>query len=135
MEMQAPPNAYFNTYQLPILLELYSDPNSDLYMERSTRLLHKLAQKDGRLHGISVEAIKHFKSHVEELSRLKTARILKPWEKRYSYRRYRSFSPRSMLTGDLAFLDSMDLKSQGLPAHYDNNNLRSTNRGKHICFC
>jgi hypothetical protein len=117
-ESAKPEGSYFRDFQLPILLELYSNPQSDLYMERSTKVLTEAANKDARLYGISREAILQFKMYVEELSRAKTLRVLKPWERRYSYRRYRSFAPRDIITGDIAFLDNLDLKV--------------ANNGKHI---
>jgi transposase InsO family protein len=106
--MQA--DIYFKEHELPVLWSLYNDQTSKLFMQKSTKTLYDGAKEDARLYGISIASILKFKTYVEEISRQKTDKFLKKGEKRYGFRKYRSFAPKQIISGDLCFLDSVEIR-------------------------
>jgi hypothetical protein len=106
--MQA--DIYFKEHELPVLWTLYNDQTSKLFMQKSTKALYDGARKDARLYGISIASILKFKTYVEEISRQNTAKFLRKGERRYGFRKYRSFAPKQIISGDLCFLNSVDIR-------------------------
>ena len=100
-----------NDDELKVSKDIYSqfiNPNSDLFLETNSEKIFQAAKKDANLYPVSREEIAKFQSNLELKSRDFQQRTLGNRGPRYlNYKSYISFSPRSIIAGDLMFVKSL----------------------------
>ena len=84
------------------IYQLYRNPNSDLYLQQNTEAIYQAAKREGKY--LTRAEIETFKHSVESTSRNFEARVLRSRKRHLSYRKWLSFSPLHILSGDLLFL-------------------------------
>ena len=97
--------------ELKVSRDIYAqfiNPNSDLFLETSTENIFQAAKRDANLYPVSRDEIEAFKLNLELASRNFAQRTLGNRQPRYlNYKSYISFSPRSIIAGDLMFVKSL----------------------------
>ena len=100
-----------NDDELKVSRDIYAqfiNPTSDLFLETSTENIYQAAKRDANLYPVSRDEIERFKLNLELSSRDFAQRTLGNRQPRYlNYKSYISFSPRSIIAGDLMFVKSL----------------------------
>ena len=100
-----------NDDELKVSKDIYRqfiNPNSELFLETNTEKIFQAAKNDANLYPVSRDEILTFKKNLELSSRNFEQRTLGNWQPRYlNYKSYISFSPRSIICGDLLFVKSL----------------------------
>ena len=100
-----------NDDELKVSRDIYAqfvNPTSKLFLETNTEKLFQAAKFDANLYPVSREEIQKFKENLELASRHFEQRTLGNRQPRYlNYKSYISFSPRSIICGDLMFVKSL----------------------------
>ena len=100
-----------NNDELKVSKDIYAqfrNPSSNLFLETNTEKIFQAAKTDANLYPVSRDEILAFKNNLELASRNFEQRTLGNRRPRYlNYRSYISFSPRSIICGDLLFVKSL----------------------------
>ena len=100
-----------NNDELKVSKDIYRqfiNPNSELFLETNTEKIFQGAKNDANLYPVSRDEILAFKDNLELASRNFEQRTLGNRQPRYlNYKSYISFSPRSIICGDLLFVKSL----------------------------
>ena len=98
-----------NNFQSTVdgLYDLYRDPNSGIFLETSTRKIYDKVKNDSRFYHVDYATIERYKRSLETLSRNRERRALGYRKRHLSFRKWRTYGPNNILTGDLCFLRSI----------------------------
>lgn len=95
-----------NNFQSTVdgLYDLYRDPESGIFLETSTRKIYDKVKNDSRFYHVDHATIRRYKRSLETLSRNRERRALGYRKRHLSFRKWRTYGPNNILTGDLCFL-------------------------------
>ena len=95
------------------LIQQYKTPYSNIFLKKNTQDIFQAVKKDTELYPTRYNDILRLKNSVESIFRDRETRILRGKSRYLSYRKWITFSPCSILLGDLCFIPSIHGKSHG----------------------
>ena len=98
--------------EIAFLLSKYLDRDSSSFLELNHSRLFRDVKNDANLAPASYEKVKLFQQSLEYYSKSKERYQLKGKKRHSQFRRYQTYSPGSILAGDLAFLNHLTPMTQ-----------------------
>ena len=89
------------------LHQLYTDPQSPVFLEKNINRLLKFTKNDPNTQILTKDEILRYQESLSLLSKSRENRILRGRRRYVSYRRWRTFSPGHIMLADLAFVKSI----------------------------
>ena len=92
------------THNLNTFYDKYRNPTDKLFLERNIDIIYEQSKTDAQFNPATKEEIKQYSNVLENLSRNREKRILRGRKRHLNFRKWKTYGPKNILLGDLAFL-------------------------------